>query len=217
MAIRWRFLDEKVSQKCGLPLTTQHMQADPPLPRPASNPCIWMPACDLSTSSHPPSPFTLTAAGRQQGGALLHALHEVQGRVPVRHPGCGLMSSNPSEAGTRMACQRMARRGPTAFLHARSNAVYHADGCTPAHSAAHPAAPCWPYRMPNGRWRAQFTHRNKVIQIGMFDSEEEVRGVPVDWMHSTDCRLFCSVGSRHVVVVCCSYTWPPAEQQPTVH
>ncbi len=93
-----------------------------------------------------------------------------------------------------MACQRMARRGPTAFLHARSNAVYHADGCTPAHSAAHPAAPCWPYRMPNGRWRAQFTHRNKVIQIGMFDSEEEVRGVPVDWMHSTECRWFCSVG-----------------------
>ncbi|PRW61358.1 AP2 domain class transcription [Chlorella sorokiniana] len=29
------------------------------------------------------------------------------------------------------------------------------------------------YRMPNGRWRAQFTHRNKVIQIGMYDSEEE--------------------------------------------
>lgn len=31
------------------------------------------------------------------------------------------------------------------------------------------------YRMPTGRWRAQFTHRNKVIQIGMFDGEEEVR------------------------------------------
>ena len=30
--------------------------------------------------------------------------------------------------------------------------------------------------MPTGRFRAQFTHRNKVIQIGMFDTEEEVGG-----------------------------------------
>lgn len=31
--------------------------------------------------------------------------------------------------------------------------------------------------MPTGRWRTQFTFRNKVIQIGMFDTEEEVRCV----------------------------------------
>lgn len=37
-------------------------------------------------------------------------------------------------------------------------------------------APC---SMPNGRWRAQFTHRNKVIQIGMYDAEEEVRGARI--------------------------------------
>lgn len=52
-----------------------------------------------------------------------------------------------------------------------------------SHSAFRPCMPnCRacpaPCSMPNGRWRAQFTHRNKVIQIGMYDAEEEVRGAP---------------------------------------
>ncbi|GAB4813453.1 hypothetical protein N2152v2_000499 [Parachlorella kessleri] len=29
------------------------------------------------------------------------------------------------------------------------------------------------YRMPTGRWRAQFTHMNRVIQLGMFDIDTE--------------------------------------------
>ena len=49
----------------------------------------------------------------------------------------------------------------------------------PTLSPPHPAPPHRPlagvYRMPNGRWRAQITYRNKVIQVGMFDGEEEVR------------------------------------------
>ena len=89
-----------------------------------------------------------------------------------------------------VVCQSMAADGAQhAKLHfqARSHAMPDAHLLTLRHTLRPFVAL---HRMPNGRWRAQFTHRNKVIQIGMFDSEEEVRGVPVDWMHSTECRSF---------------------------
>lgn len=31
------------------------------------------------------------------------------------------------------------------------------------------------FGLVNCRWRAQFTHKNRVIQLGMFDNDEQVR------------------------------------------
>lgn len=73
----------------------------------------------------------------------------------MRGHGCGL-GALPSLAGRLWCWPHLCRIRPSAL------ACYRA--CP---------APC---SMPNGRWRAQFTHRNKVIQIGMYDAEEEVRG-----------------------------------------
>jgi hypothetical protein len=73
--------------------------------------------------------------------------------------------------------------------------------CLPAYGPPLLSLPTLHCRMPTGRWRSQFTYRNKVIQVGMFDSELEVSWVG-GWVVVCLCGWRCACPGCVGVGVC---------------